>query len=311
MLKKLLAVLVLTVLSAYAQTPVVGGEGGGGGTWGSITGTLADQTDLQSALDAKLESADVDGAIQDSTPLKCTDAGSNDTYTCTMSPVPASAAAAPLLWFDPNTSNTGAATLDIGPGSALPIYQNFDGVDPDDDDLQANTPLLLRYCASCNSAAGAWVYDDLAGASKNIQAGGACPADGLPILGPDGITSCIPASLAALEWFIANPTVGATSSQQKALPNFAANTVTSVDCICIAAGACTVDLNFDARDKTTPTVAGTDLHTSEIVADEDNTTVTSFAGDTTAALNEKWNLSISAVTGSPTLLQCYMNVEVD
>jgi len=26
---------------------------GGGGTWGSITGTLSDQTDLQSALDAK------------------------------------------------------------------------------------------------------------------------------------------------------------------------------------------------------------------------------------------------------------------
>lgn len=28
--------------------------GGGGGTWGSITGTLSSQTDLQSALDAKL-----------------------------------------------------------------------------------------------------------------------------------------------------------------------------------------------------------------------------------------------------------------
>lgn len=31
---------------------------GGDGTWGSITGTLSDQTDLQSALDAKLESGD-------------------------------------------------------------------------------------------------------------------------------------------------------------------------------------------------------------------------------------------------------------
>ena len=28
-------------------------ESGGGGTWGSITGTLSDQTDLQSALDGK------------------------------------------------------------------------------------------------------------------------------------------------------------------------------------------------------------------------------------------------------------------
>lgn len=31
--------------------------GGGGGTWGSITGTLSDQTDLQSALDAKATTA--------------------------------------------------------------------------------------------------------------------------------------------------------------------------------------------------------------------------------------------------------------
>lgn len=30
------------------------GSGGGGGTWGSITGTLSDQTDLQNALDLKL-----------------------------------------------------------------------------------------------------------------------------------------------------------------------------------------------------------------------------------------------------------------
>ena len=31
-----------------------GGGGGGGGTWGSITGTLSDQTDLNSALGAKV-----------------------------------------------------------------------------------------------------------------------------------------------------------------------------------------------------------------------------------------------------------------
>ncbi len=30
-------------------------KGGGGGTWGSITGTLSDQTDLQSALDGKVD----------------------------------------------------------------------------------------------------------------------------------------------------------------------------------------------------------------------------------------------------------------
>lgn len=38
---------------AYTHWPT-GGGGGGGGAWGSITGTLADQTDLQSALDGKV-----------------------------------------------------------------------------------------------------------------------------------------------------------------------------------------------------------------------------------------------------------------
>jgi len=36
-------------------------SGGGGGEWGTITGTLSAQTDLQAALDAKLESANFDG----------------------------------------------------------------------------------------------------------------------------------------------------------------------------------------------------------------------------------------------------------
>lgn len=32
----------------------VASGGGGGGTWGSIAGTLSDQTDLQAALDLKM-----------------------------------------------------------------------------------------------------------------------------------------------------------------------------------------------------------------------------------------------------------------
>ena len=38
---------------------IYSGAGGGGGTWGSITGTLGDQTDLQNALDAKADKADI------------------------------------------------------------------------------------------------------------------------------------------------------------------------------------------------------------------------------------------------------------
>jgi len=50
--------------STYGWIVFVGGSGGGGGggTWGSITGTLSNQTDLQSALDAKL-STEVDGSV--------------------------------------------------------------------------------------------------------------------------------------------------------------------------------------------------------------------------------------------------------
>jgi hypothetical protein len=41
----------------------VGGGGGGGGTWGSITGTLSEQTDLQTALNAKAALSHTHGNI--------------------------------------------------------------------------------------------------------------------------------------------------------------------------------------------------------------------------------------------------------
>jgi hypothetical protein len=42
---------------------MVGSVSNGGGNWGSITGILSDQTDLQSALDAKLEIVDTDDIV--------------------------------------------------------------------------------------------------------------------------------------------------------------------------------------------------------------------------------------------------------
>ena len=45
----------------------VGGGGGGGGTWGSIAGTLSNQTDLQTALNAKLPTTATTASIADST----------------------------------------------------------------------------------------------------------------------------------------------------------------------------------------------------------------------------------------------------
>jgi len=49
------AAKVLAVNGAADDVEWVAASGGGGGTWGSITGTLSDQTDLQAALDAKAD----------------------------------------------------------------------------------------------------------------------------------------------------------------------------------------------------------------------------------------------------------------
>jgi hypothetical protein len=55
--------------SGTADGDLVAKGGGGGGTWGSITGTLSDQTDLQSALDGKV---DENTAITGATKTKIT-----------------------------------------------------------------------------------------------------------------------------------------------------------------------------------------------------------------------------------------------
>lgn len=55
-IKEIIAGANITVDNTNLGYPVVsstGGGGGGGGTWGSITGTLSSQTDLQNALNAK------------------------------------------------------------------------------------------------------------------------------------------------------------------------------------------------------------------------------------------------------------------
>ena len=46
--------------TAFVKDAIDDAGVGGGGTWGSITGTLSNQTDLQSALDAKVSSSAID-----------------------------------------------------------------------------------------------------------------------------------------------------------------------------------------------------------------------------------------------------------
>lgn len=58
----------------------VNAGGGGGGTWGSIGGTLSAQTDLQSALDAKVATSALSELVDDRVATLLV-AGSNITLT--------------------------------------------------------------------------------------------------------------------------------------------------------------------------------------------------------------------------------------
>ena len=69
--------LVQGGLDTQATAQDIADLGGGGGTWGSITGTLSDQTDLQAALDAKAPTANptFTGVVQATTLQADTSAG--------------------------------------------------------------------------------------------------------------------------------------------------------------------------------------------------------------------------------------------
>ena len=47
------------IFDSTGKLKFVGGGGGGSASWGSITGTLSDQLDLQTALDAKFDLEDI------------------------------------------------------------------------------------------------------------------------------------------------------------------------------------------------------------------------------------------------------------
>lgn len=68
-------------VNKQSTTQDIADLGGGGGTWGSITGTLSAQTDLQAALDAK---APIDSPTFTGTPVAPTAAaGTNTTQVAT------------------------------------------------------------------------------------------------------------------------------------------------------------------------------------------------------------------------------------
>ena len=102
------------------------GSGTGGGAWGSITGTLSAQTDLQSALDAKLATVTTDatltGAGTVASPLSVVATSASDVAVTVRA---ATTAALAGTWtYDNGTAGVGA-TLTRTTNGALP---NQDGV---------------------------------------------------------------------------------------------------------------------------------------------------------------------------------------
>ena len=79
------------------------------------------------------------------TPLTCTDAGANDSYTCTVTPTPSLTGL--TLIFTPGTSNTGAATLNASSLGVMNIKKLVGASvsDPADGDLRAGGRYFLSY----------------------------------------------------------------------------------------------------------------------------------------------------------------------
>ena len=106
--------------------------GSGGGTWGSITGTLSAQTDLQSALDNKLGTVTTDGTLTgagtEDSPLSVVATSASDVAVTVRA---ATTAALAGTWtYDNGTSGVGA-TLTRTTNGVLP---NQDGISLSDGD---------------------------------------------------------------------------------------------------------------------------------------------------------------------------------
>jgi hypothetical protein len=83
-------------------------------------------------------------AAKDSTPWYCRSTSGNDTYACTVDPAYTSASLTrgQYVFLDPDTANTGAATLSIGSGTTRDIVTNA-GAAPSNGAIPANRGTLL------------------------------------------------------------------------------------------------------------------------------------------------------------------------
>lgn len=93
-------------------------------------------------------SANVSGAVTVATAFNsCSDAGSNDTYACSLSPAPAGYTTGQIFWFKANTVNTGAATVNFNSLGAKTIKKVGGGITTDlaDNDIRAGQWVGVQY----------------------------------------------------------------------------------------------------------------------------------------------------------------------
>lgn len=82
--------------------------------------------------------------LQDGAEVYAADAGSNDTYVITLSPVPAALETGMVIQFKANTINTGACTLNVNSLGAKSIKKQNDQ-DPVDGDIEAGQIVTVVY----------------------------------------------------------------------------------------------------------------------------------------------------------------------
>lgn len=138
---KQIIVLALLALPAIAQYPVPGSTGGGGGGGGCTAGTGITCTGSTINVDTAVIESRVNA--QSGASLYCaTSAG--DTYTCSMTPTLTAYTAGMCVVIDPDTTNTGASTLNIDALGAKSILGPT-GAALQPGDLMAGKSSLLCY----------------------------------------------------------------------------------------------------------------------------------------------------------------------